>query len=423
MAMNGHHAAAPYFERRTFVPDIEDEARFPPVGAIDAGRVPEAKPVNIKAAPFEWCEPAKIPLREWLYGGHFIRRYLSVTVSPGGIGKSSLEIAEALAMVSGRDLLGTVPEGQFKVWYWNGEDPLDELQRRIMAAALHYDLTPADLRGRLFVNSGRDTEIIIAQQDRNGVTVAVPVVDAIMETIRENKIDVLIIDPFVSSHGVSENDNGAIDRVAKTWAKIAEATNCSIELVHHSRKTNGNEVTVEDSRGAVALLSAARSARVLNQMTKDEGERAGVEFRRLHFRVDNGKANLAPPPEGSSWFKLTSVDLGNGSGAPGEYGDRIGVVAQWQWPDPMADVSVKDLRAAQTAVSAGRWRESHQAADWVGKPIGQALGLDPTDPKDKRRILSMLKTWKTNGMFVVVEGKDAKHNIRSFVEVGEWAAD
>jgi 2,3-bisphosphoglycerate-independent phosphoglycerate mutase len=91
--------------------------------------------------------------------------------------------------------------------------------------------------------------------------------------------------PHLSSHGVSENDNGAIDRVAKTWAKIAEETNCSIELVHHSRKTNGNEVTVEDSRGAVALLSAARSARVLNQMTKDEGERAGVEFRRLHFRV------------------------------------------------------------------------------------------------------------------------------------------
>ncbi|MCJ2036469.1 AAA family ATPase [Methylobacterium sp. J-068] len=352
-----------------------------------------------------------------------IRRYLSVTVSPGGIGKSSLEIGEALSMVSGRDLLGTVPEGKFKVWYWNGEDPLDELQRRIMAAALHYELEPADLHGRLFVNSGRDTEIIIAQQDRNGVTVAVPVVDAIKETIRENGIDVLIIDPFVSSHGVSENDNGAIDRVAKTWAKIAEETNCSIELVHHSRKTNGNEVTVEDSRGAVALLSAARSARVLNQMTKDEGERAGVEFRRLHFRVDNGKANLAPPPEGSMWFKLESVDLGNGNGMLGSYGDRIGVVAQWQWPDPMADVSVKDLRAAQTAVSAGRWRDSHQASDWVGKAIGQALRLDPANPKDKRRILSMLKTWKANGMFVVVEGKDAKHNTRSFVEVGEWATD
>jgi len=422
MAVNGYHAAAPaYFERRPFIPDIEDEGRFPPADAFDVP--PPAKSANIKATPFEWCEPSKIPLREWLYGGHFIRRYLSVTVSPGGIGKSSLEIAEALAMVSGRDLLGVVPEGRFNVWYWNGEDPVDELQRRIMAAALHYELEPSDLRGRLFVNSGRDTEIIIAQQDRNGVTVAVPVVDAIKETIRENGIDVLIIDPFVSSHGVSENDNGAIDRVAKTWAKIAEETNCSIELVHHSRKTNGNEVTVEDSRGAVALLSAARSARVLNQMTKDEGERAGVEFRRLHFRVDNGKANLAPPPEGSTWFKLASVDLRNGNGMLGSYGDRIGVVTPWQWPDPLEDMSVADLYAAQRAVDGGTWRESSQSPEWVGNPIAKALNLDATDKAARKRVSAMLKIWMGTGMFETFDGTDKQGRPRKFVRVGEWATE
>ena len=89
--------------------------------------------------------------------------------------------------------------------------------------------------------------------------------------------------------------------MAKTWAKIAEETNTSIELVHHVRKgAPGVETTVEDGRGAVALLAAARSARVLNVMTESEAEKAGVERRRSHFRVDNGKANLAPPPDGST---------------------------------------------------------------------------------------------------------------------------
>jgi hypothetical protein len=40
-------------------------------------------------------------------------------------------------------------------------------------------------------------------------------------------------------------------------------------LVHHSRKTYGNEMTVEDGRGASALIDAARTARALNTMSKD----------------------------------------------------------------------------------------------------------------------------------------------------------
>src|SRR4051794_40314849 len=60
----------------------------------------------IRAAPFHWCDPVSIPLRKWIYGRHYIRRFVSTTVAPGGVGKSSLGIVEALAIVSGRDLLG-----------------------------------------------------------------------------------------------------------------------------------------------------------------------------------------------------------------------------------------------------------------------------------------------------------------------------
>lgn len=55
---------------------------------------------------FSWRDPSTIPPRPWLYGQHLIRKQVSVTVAPGGVGKSSLTICEALAMVSGRELLG-----------------------------------------------------------------------------------------------------------------------------------------------------------------------------------------------------------------------------------------------------------------------------------------------------------------------------
>jgi hypothetical protein len=175
-------------------------------------------------------------------------------------------------------------------------------------------------------------------------------------------------------------------------------------------------VTVEDGRGAGALLAAVRSARVLNPMTDDEAAKAGVENRRLHFRVENGKANLVKPVDQATWYKLVSVELANG--------DDVGVVTSWEWPNPFDDITVESLRAAQQAVSeGGPWRENVQAGDWVGKPIARALRLDPANKAHARKIAALLKVWIENGMFVRVTGRDAKRMEKTFVEVGQWATD
>jgi hypothetical protein len=51
-------------------------------------------------------------------------------------------------MAVGRDLLdGSKPITRLRVWYWNGEDPKDEIQRRIAAICLHYKIEQKDLEG------------------------------------------------------------------------------------------------------------------------------------------------------------------------------------------------------------------------------------------------------------------------------------
>jgi RecA-family ATPase len=161
--------------------------------------------------------------------------------------------------------------------------------------------------------------------------IAEPVVEAVIDAILDNKIDVVIIDPFVSSHRVTENDNMAMELVAKKWTAIADETNTAVELIHHTKKTGGADATVEEGRGAVALLAAVRSAQVLNKMTPDEGAKAGVDNHRQFFKVDNGKANLAPPPEGKDWYRIVSVPLGNGDGllVPGELSPRGNGPTRW----------------------------------------------------------------------------------------------
>ena len=225
----------------------------------------------IVARPFEWRDPADIPQRQWLYGNHYIRQFISTTIAPGGLGKSSLIVAEAVAMVTGRNLIAHQPSNSLRVWLFNGEDPYDELQRRIAAFMLHHCITSSEIGNRLYITSGRDTEFFIAETTHGTTTLSIPNYNEIIQQIRQNNIDVLIIDPFISSHKVAENDNNGIDLVVKAWNKIANATGCAIELVHHARKGNGDKTTVDDARGASALNAAARSVRTLNRMTADEG--------------------------------------------------------------------------------------------------------------------------------------------------------
>ena len=380
------------------------------------------KQATLDATLFRYIEPSQIPMRRFIYGSHYIRKFVSLDVAPGGVGKSSLVIVEALAIASGKPVLGVKVHEPGKVWYFNGEDPLDEIHRRVVAAMRHHKIEAQDIGENLFLDSGRSQPIVVGVQTRDGALIQEPIVEAVVDTIKRHKIDVVTLDPFVSTHQVSENDNNAIERVAKTWAHIADLTGCAINLVHHSRKTGGNEVSVEDGRGASALASAARSARAFNQMTDAEATKAGVDNRRSYFRVDNGKANLAPPSDKATWYHLVGVPLGNGQGCMD--GDVVGVVTAWEWPDPLAEISVDQLRAAQREVAAGGpWRADAQAKEWVGYPIGRALKIDVSNKSGKAKVAALIKTWMATGMFIEVEGRDAGRKSRRFVEVGEFAND
>jgi hypothetical protein len=391
-------------------------SRFLPDGAAAHAQAEKPKPV-VSATPFKWTDPRKIPPREWVYGYHYIRQFVSTTVAPGGVGKSSLSVVEALAMATGRPLLGITPNERTRVWLWNGEDPLIDLQRRVGAVMEHYDIRPDEVEGWLFLDSGRTSEIVLASQTKSGAELAIPVIDALENTIRENRIGVVILDPFVSVHRVSENDNGQIDMVAKAIARIADRTNCAFDLIHHVRKTNGGEVTVEDGRGAVALLSAARAARAINQMTRDEADKWGIENPRLHFRYYDGKANLAPPSETSTWFKLESFDLGNATAE--RPSDRVGVVTRWEPPNPFDDVTTDQMLEVRRRVSEGKWRESSQSREWIGYLVAEIMKLNPGEKADKAKVNAILKTWFKNGVLKVVTGKDDKGNNRPFVAPGE----
>ena len=170
---------------------------------------------TLRATSYEWQEPASIPPRQWLYGAHYVRRYVTTTVAPGGTGKSSLALVEAIAMVTSLPLLGFQPRKPLKVWYWNGEDPLDEIDRRIAAICKHFNIDAARIGGRLYRDSGRDAPIIVARRLNEQTIINVPIVESVTQELLEKQIDCLILDPFVSTHGVPKTTTAPSNRLPR----------------------------------------------------------------------------------------------------------------------------------------------------------------------------------------------------------------
>ena len=382
----------------------------------DGSRTPRS---TIVPSPYIFIRPELIPRREWVYKPNYIRQFIGLTTATGGAGKSSLILVEMIAMAIGKALLGIEPAQGLRTWYWNGEDPQEELQRRVQAVLKHYEVTANEIDGRFFLDSGRDLPIKIADTRNGAARIAVPVAKQLIEAIQDLKIDVLAIDPFVSSHSVSENDNGAIEMVAKQWADIADKTNCAIQISHHTRKTGGDSASIEDSRGASSLNYAARTRRSINTMNAGEAKNAGIEgsARRAYFRADNANSSMTKPADALDWYRFVSVDLGNGDG-PAIRGDEVGVVTSWSYEPLSLSLDEADAGAAIQALSkGGPWRKDPQSPDWAGNAVAEAVGLAGGDKDVRKQLIALLAKWTEDGLIEEYQGKTTARQPKTFIRL------
>ena len=337
-----------------------------------------------------------LPKRRWVYAKHHIRKYVSVTASAGGIGKTSLTMVEGLAVATGRELLGEAVRETTNVWILNLEDPLEEMRLRLAAAMNHYKISHDDIKGRLFMDGEDTVQITLAAEGREGVILNEALLKYMADRIVENNIGLVIIDPFVSVHMVNENSNMAVQQVVSMLRRLARDTEAAVHAVHHVRKGNGEDATIDSVRGAGSLIGAARAARVINRITPEDAIALGVEECDALgiFRVDDGKANLAPPSDKAVYRRMQSVEIANG--------EHIGVATQFKLPDMFDGVTVENARNVQKLVQEAEanqtpYRASVQAANYVGHAVAQELNLDWEKDRDKAKIKAIVKKWiKTN---------------------------
>jgi hypothetical protein len=369
--------------------------------------------------PFEFSDPSKIPLRDWIYGKYLLRGIVSMTIASGAVGKTSLKIVEALALATGRPLLGVEVPKPCRVWLFNLEDSMIELRRRVSAAMMHYNIKQEDIGNRLLIDA--EKSLVITKTDKQGTKIEVPIVEALVEAVQAREIDVLTVDPFISSHDAPENDNGAMDLVMKSgWIQVSRLGDCSVNMCHHTTKVDAGTATAMSGRGGGSVVAAARSAQVLNNMSPEDAVKAGLESPVGYFNAIYDKENNAPQSSSKEWYKIEGISLGNGGkGNIAQLkSDHVGVVTRWDWPSNASfteDVTSDQLQAIKNRLLLGEHRESEQARDWAGKVVAQILGIDVDDKAGKARVVRMLKTWIKEGHLEVYTKNDANRISRDFI--------
>ena len=388
----------------------------------------EAPPISeIVLKPHSFPDEQSIPKWDFLYGRHLLRKTVSGTAAMGSTGKTSMSLVEALAMASGKPLLGEeVPKKPLRVLLICLEDNRNAMDKRIAAAMKQHKLTPKDIDQRLFVEAKGEIKFKIAKQARGSIKLNTELIEQTIKFLRDNKIDVFSIDPFIKTHGVPENDNTGISDVVECYDDIAERANCAVSLWHHTRKGNSLGTTVDSARGASSFIDACRSVRVLETMTEAEAQKQKIDHHRRYFRAFSGKLNFAPSTDKSTWYQITSVPILNGPLSHsaingGNGGDDVGVVEAWELPSTTeVELTAEHIATIKTAVAQGEWREDVRASMWVGKAIASILSLDPED--DKPKIRKLIKTLISDRVLKTIPGKTAERKPCLFVVDSEWSA-
>lgn len=267
-----------------------------------------------------------IRARDWLSERFLLTGYLTLIIAVGSVGKSTLGLAIAAHGALGMDFGPYHFNKPFKSVIYNGEDDVEEQERRLLAICIEFGLPYAEVRPRVMLLSEEEVDLrLVVPVSGGGAQANQAIVDQLIGILADPDVGLFIGDPLIDMHAVNEGDPGAMNVVMRTLRHIVKKANVAGLIMHHATK-GGNEKqeqrigNMDIARGSSAIIYKCRIAFTLMNASDSDASDYGMqaEDRKYYLRMDDAKMNLTLANEKPQWFKRASIKL--------NHGDVVGVL-------------------------------------------------------------------------------------------------
>ena len=199
---------------------------------------------------------------------------LAQRVAPGGTGKTTLTLWEAVHIVLGIDLYGCKVVTPGWVLIITAEDRRERLVARLRLIMDAMELSPVQrakvLRGVLPWDVTGEQAKLVQEMDGNLMLTKLP--DQIIEAYADDPPVLVEIDPLISFGAAEQRVNDNEQALVSAARRIVNGLDCCVRFTHHTGKANAREKSVDQyaGRGGSALPDGSRMTIVLQTWSPND---------------------------------------------------------------------------------------------------------------------------------------------------------
>lgn len=276
--------------------------------------------------PWRWADVSRFiveeaPAQRWIFRDLLPRQTVAQLAAPSGLGKTWTLLSWIVGLATGRTVFRSfVPDAPMRVMAFLGEDPDDEIHRRLRRILSEFELTETE-QARLAENLSLACGQAQPLMQLNGGNPA-PSAQylALRDAIKTKQPDLVILDPQARFYGLEENSNDHASYFIARLQELADLGECTVLLTHHVSKQ------AQVTRGATAFRDGARWAAEMRELTEKDARVFRLNpqqtFRYIELTCTKSSYSARPAPiyfERLEGGALVEVQLHreDGGGTPG----------------------------------------------------------------------------------------------------------
>ena len=256
-----------------------DDPQFKQWDGEDDNGLPDAL-LSASPMPEDWLDPDKEPPPiTWVVEDLIALNETTAVGGGAGAGKTTFVLNLMIGVVLGKDVLNFTIKEPRRVRYAMLERHERGLWRRVRKAVrclfpkltdeqrqtLKENFTPRALAGQ---------QVRLIEHRQNQWTIHKANVDALIECMKEQRIEVLVFDTLSRLHGGNSNDDSLATALTSAFERITQATGAAVIILTHTGK-NPQEGMYGGARGSSAWVD--NTSNMIGLRLLDEDERSKVK--------------------------------------------------------------------------------------------------------------------------------------------------